>query len=140
MPRDMEKKEPPREPWRTRAWQRDGSARLLPALTLQPAACHRLQSEDDSQSVQTHQIKWLDVSSDSRTLGNDNCANSGSVTDDLGDRLQLKTSSIEPRNTVNTAFIITSLQKESAFKAHPKQPFQQLIENPGFHRDTQKAK
>lgn len=64
-------------------------------LPLQRTVCHR-PPWDNTQNVQTSQRDWLDVSSDSRTLGNENSAKSGSVTDDLGDRLQLKTSSIEP--------------------------------------------
>lgn len=88
-------------------------------LPLQRTVCHR-PPQDDTQNVQTSQRAGLDVSSDSRTLGNENSAKSGSVTDDLGDRLQLKTSSIEPKSTVNKASVITiTTERKSISEIHP---------------------
>jgi hypothetical protein len=70
------------------------ASHLLLPLNLQSG--RGLVCRSDSENVLSNQTNGLCVSSDSRTLGNGNSAKRGSVRDDLGDRLQLKTSSIEP--------------------------------------------
>lgn len=110
--------------------QRGGPEGGRPASHL-PAPPLNLQlawSVGGTRHVQSNQRNWLGVSSDSRTLGNGNSAKRGSVKDDLGDRLQLKTSSTEPERSKAGIIAITGKQKQthSALRTHTthKEPFQ----------------